>query len=90
MDMKVSVESIIEDAVTDLESANKWFAYLWEHYFSYCEEPDFWKHGYHMISAHVTAYKVLMDYITDRLIAAHSMSNEYHKAELKVLHEANN
>lgn len=72
----VDADDIIESAVVELECAMKSFWYLWEKYFSGIKEPDNWKYQYQEISAHITAHKMLMDRITDELLAAYSLAQD--------------
>lgn len=83
--MTVDVDDFVESAIVDLECAMKSFWYLWEKYFSGIEEPDNWKYQYQEISAHITAHKMLMDRITDDLLAAYSMASDYNAARLAIL-----
>lgn len=83
--MTVDVDDLVESAVIELESATKSFYYLWDAYFSETKAPDNWKYQYHEISAHITAYKMLMDRITDDLLSAFGMASDGTAARLAIL-----
>lgn len=83
--MTVDVDDFVESAVIDLESATKSFHYLWDVYFSGIEEPKNWKYQYREISAYITAYKMLMDRITDDLLSAFGMASDYTAARFAIL-----
>ena len=81
----VGVDELIETEIIDLETANRFFHYLWDAYFSGTRGPDNWKYMYGEISSQVSAFKVLLDRITDDLLAAYGMASEYHAAQLAIL-----
>jgi hypothetical protein len=87
-DCAVSVDDVIENAVTHLEYANKSFSYLYEQYFGWLSAPDDWTNSFHEISMHMTAFKFLLDRITDELLAAHGMGSDFHTGVLAVLYES--
>lgn len=84
----VSVDEVIENAVTHLDYANKSFAYLYELYFGWAQKPKEWDTQYREISVQMTTLKFLFDRITDDLLAAHGMASDYHAAVLSVLHNS--
>ena len=87
-DCAVSVDDVIENAVIHLEYANKSFDYLYEQYFGWCNAPDGWGSSFHEISAHMTAFKFLLDRITEELLAAHGMGSDFHTGALAVLYKS--
>ena len=81
----VDVDELIETEIIDLETANKCFHYLWELYFAGTREPDNWTYMYGEISSQVSAFKILLDRITDNLLAAYGIASDYHAAHLAIL-----
>lgn len=81
----VGVDELIETEIIDLETANRCFYYLWELYFSSTREPDNWEYMYGEISSQVSAFKILLDRITDNLLAVYGMASDYHAAQLAIL-----
>lgn len=83
--LTVDVDELVEFAIVDLEVANKSFLRLWEQYFAGISEPDGWKYMYQEISDRVSALRILLDRITDDLLAAYGMAGDYHAARLALL-----
>lgn len=85
--MKRSLEDICEEAVIDLEAANKMLSAMWDEHFGWINKPNHWDNDFHLISAQVTAYKILMDHITELLLTAYGMAPEHCAADFKLLYE---
>ena len=83
-----TADSIVEDAITELEIAQTNFEYIWERWFSSLNAPAGWDNNYPIVAAALTAHKILMDRIIDDLMAAYGMGREYRLKEMKVLLEA--
>ena len=47
--------------------------------------PDNWRYQDNEIAAQITAYRVLMDHITEDLLAAYGMASDPHAARLAIL-----
>ena len=86
---KPTVDSVVEDAITELEIAQTSFEYIWERWFSSLNAPAGWYNNYPIVAAALSAHKILVDRILDDLMSAYSMGREYRLAEMKVLLEAN-
>lgn len=85
--MERDLKVICEDAVIELEIANKMFHNLWEEYFTWLEEPKEWKYAYNSISAQLTAYKFFVDRITETLLTAYGMAPEHCAIDYKLLYK---
>lgn len=83
-----TADSIVEDTITELEIAQTSFEYIWERWFSSLNKPDGWDNNYPIVSAALSAHKILVDRILDDLMSAYGMGREYRLKEMKVLLEA--
>ena len=82
---QLSIDDIIDAAVSHLEAATTSFGYIWEEWFGNTEAPECWSYGYHEISAHMTSHMHQLSCIVSTLTAACGIGRDVELEEMQIL-----
>lgn len=82
---EITIDEIVENTIIDLENAMKAFRYTWDRFFAWAKKPEGWDVSFDEISSLVTAHKMQLESISEKLSAAYKMGNDYYLAEISKL-----